>query len=174
MLYDTSRYISKIFGIPVQPNKSIVGENAFGHESGIHTHGVLNNPLTYEPIKPELVGRKRSMKVGKHAGMHGMLAILSEFGINPNKQESEEILQQIKQIADKGKKITDVELASVAIKQMGGESSRKTVTLVDLQVSTGLGSSPSAKVTLEIGSSKHTSSADGVGLWMLPLMPYRK
>ena len=163
MLYDTSRYISKIFGIPVQPNKSIVGENAFGHESGIHTHGVLNNPLTYEPIKPELVGRKRSMKVGKHAGMHGMLAILSEFGINPNKQESEEILQQIKQIADKGKKITDVELASVAIKQMGGESSRKTVTLVDLQVSTGLGSSPSAKVTLEIGSSKHTSSADGVG-----------
>ena len=163
MLYDTSRYVSKIFGIPVQPNKSIVGENAFGHESGIHTHGVLNNPLTYEPIKPELVGRRRSMKVGKHAGMHGMLAILSEFGINPNKQESEEILQHIKQIADKGKKITDVELASVAIKQMGGESSRKTVTLVDLQVSTGLGAAPSAKVTLEIGSSKHTSSAEGVG-----------
>ena len=52
LLYDTSRYVSKLVGISVQPNKAIVGENAFGHESGIHTHGVLNNPLTYEPISP--------------------------------------------------------------------------------------------------------------------------
>ncbi|MDI1495300.1 MAG: isopropylmalate/citramalate/homocitrate synthase (leuA) [Cenarchaeum symbiont of Oopsacas minuta] len=52
LLYETSRYISKVFGIPVQPNKSIVGDNAFGHESGIHTHGILNNPLTYEPSNP--------------------------------------------------------------------------------------------------------------------------
>ncbi len=163
MLYDISRYVSKIFGIPVQPNKSIVGENAFGHESGIHTHGVLNNPLTYEPIKPELVGRRRSMKVGKHAGMHGMLAILAEFGINPDKNESEEILKHVKQVADTGKKITDVELASVAIKQMGAESSRKTVTLAGLEVSTGLEAVPRAKVTLEIGGQEHTGNAEGVG-----------
>ena len=49
----------------VQPNKAIVGENAFGHESGIHTHGVLNNPLTYEPISPEIVGRTRWLSSGK-------------------------------------------------------------------------------------------------------------
>jgi len=57
LLYDTSRFVSKLIGMPVQPNKALVGENAFGHESGIHTHGILNNPLTYEPISPELVGR---------------------------------------------------------------------------------------------------------------------
>ena len=81
LIYDTSRYISKIVGIKVQPNKAIVGDNAFGHESGIHTHGVLNNPLTYEPISPELVGRTRQLRIGKHAGIHGMNAMLEEFGV---------------------------------------------------------------------------------------------
>ncbi|MGI0039747.1 MAG: 2-isopropylmalate synthase, partial [Nitrososphaera sp.] len=59
LIYETSRFVSNTMGIIVQPNKAIIGENAFGHESGIHTHGVINNPLTYEPIAPELVGRKR-------------------------------------------------------------------------------------------------------------------
>ena len=59
LLYETSKFVSNTMGIIVQPNKAIIGENAFGHESGIHTHGILNNPLTYEPISPELVGRKR-------------------------------------------------------------------------------------------------------------------
>jgi len=81
LLYDTSRYVSKLVGMTVQPNKAIVGENAFGHESGIHTHGVLSNPLTYEPISPELVGRSRWLQVGKHAGIHGMNAMLQDFGI---------------------------------------------------------------------------------------------
>ena len=75
LIYETSRYISKLAGMSVQPNKAIVGENAFGHESGIHTHGVLNNPLTYEPISPEIVGRTRWLQVGKHAGIHGMNAV---------------------------------------------------------------------------------------------------
>ena len=85
LIYDTSRYISNLVGVPVQPNKAIVGENAFGHESGIHTHGVLCNPLTYEPISPELVGRKRWLQVGKHAGLHGMSAMLKEYGVEPDK-----------------------------------------------------------------------------------------
>ena len=59
LLYETSKFVSNTMGIIVQPNKAIIGENAFGHESGIHTHGIINNPLTYEPISPELVGRKR-------------------------------------------------------------------------------------------------------------------
>ena len=59
LLYETSKYVSKLSGMTVQPNKAIIGENAFGHESGIHTHGVLSNPLTYEPISPEIVGRKQ-------------------------------------------------------------------------------------------------------------------
>ena len=79
-IYNTSKLVSGFTGLIVQPNKAIVGANAFGHESGIHTHGVLNNPLTYEPISPELVGRKRWLKVGKHAGVHGMNAMLEEYG----------------------------------------------------------------------------------------------
>ena len=91
-IYDASRFISKTVGIIVQPNKAIVGANAFGHESGIHTHGVLNNPLTYEPISPELVGRKRWLQVGKHAGIHGMNAMLAEYGVNPTEEQAKHIL----------------------------------------------------------------------------------
>ena len=98
LIYDTSRYISKIVGVKVQPNKAIVGDNAFGHESGIHTHGVLNNPLTYEPISPELVGRTRQLRIGKHAGIHGMNAMLEEFGVKTNEEQSKQILE-----SDEGK-----------------------------------------------------------------------
>jgi len=59
LLYETSKLVTRLTGISVQPNKAIVGENAFGHEAGIHTHGISAKPITYEPISPELVGRKR-------------------------------------------------------------------------------------------------------------------
>jgi 2-isopropylmalate synthase len=107
LLYETSRYVSKTVGISVQPNKAIVGENAFGHESGIHTHGVLNNPLTYEPISPEIVGRTRWLQVGKHAGIHGMNAILKEYGIVPNEEQTKQILEKVKSIGDQGKQVTE-------------------------------------------------------------------
>ena len=119
LIYDTSRYISKVVGIKVQPNKAIVGDNAFGHESGIHTHGVLNNPLTYEPISPELVGRKRRLKVGKHAGIHGMNAMLAEFGVKPTEEQSQAILGKVKLLGDQGKQISDVELLSIASDVLG-------------------------------------------------------
>ena len=86
LLYETSRFVSNTMGIVVQPNKAIIGENAFGHESGIHTHGIINNPLTYEPISPDLVGRKRWMQAGKHAGAHGIMAMLESFGIRPTEK----------------------------------------------------------------------------------------
>jgi len=76
LLYETSKYVSKLAGMPVHPNKEIIGEHGIGHESGIHTHGVLSNPLTYEPISPEIVGRNRWLQVGKHAGAHGISAML--------------------------------------------------------------------------------------------------
>jgi len=107
LLYETSKFVSNTMGIIVQPNKAIIGENAFGHESGIHTHGVLNNPLTYEPISPELVGRKRWLQAGKHAGTHGIKAMLGEFGINPTEEQLHLIVDKQKNIADKGKAITD-------------------------------------------------------------------
>ena len=69
LIYETSRYVSKLVGMQVQPNKAIVGDNAFGHESGIHTHGILNNPLTYEPISPE-TRRPEALAPGGQARRH--------------------------------------------------------------------------------------------------------
>ena len=163
LIYDTSRYISKIVGIKVQPNKAIVGDNAFGHESGIHTHGVLNNPLTYEPISPELVGRKRQLRIGKHAGIHGMNAMLEEFGVKTNENQSKQILEKIKVLGDQGKQITDVELLSIASDVMGEEGIKKIVQLSGFSVSTGIGIMPYAFVKLNIDGEDFIGTDYGVG-----------
>ena len=83
LLYSTSQLVSRLTGVHVQPNKAIVGENAFTHESGIHTQGLLANPLTYEPIAPELVGATRRISAGKHSGTHGIQAELGKMGLKP-------------------------------------------------------------------------------------------
>ena len=100
LLYSTSRLVAKATGVFVQPNKAIVGENAFGHESGIHTHGVLTLPATYEPMEPELVGATRKIHAGKHSGSHGIAFELKNLGIEPSKEELKKILQRVKIIGD--------------------------------------------------------------------------
>ena len=114
LLYETSKSVSNIMGIAVQANKAIIGENAFGHESGIHTHGILNNPLTYEPIDPEMVGRKRWLQAGKHAGAHGIRAMLEDFGIECTDEQLHKIVEKQKNLADKGKSISTAELLSIS------------------------------------------------------------
>ena len=163
LIYDTSRYISKIIGIKVQPNKAIVGDNAFGHESGIHTHGVLSNPLTYEPISPALVGRERTLRVGKHAGIHGMNAMLEEFGVKTTDEQSQQILDKIKIMGDQGKQITDVELLSVANDVMGEKAIKRIVHLTGFSVSTGIGTMPYAFVKLNIDGKEFCGTDHGVG-----------
>jgi len=163
LLYDTSRYVSKLIGISVQPNKAIVGENAFGHESGIHTHGVLNNPLTYEPISPEIVGRTRWLQVGKHAGIHGMNAMLKEYGIEPNDDQTKQILDKIKNIGDQGKQVTEVELLSIANEVIGENKLKRIVQLTGFSVSTGVGIMPYAFVKLNIDGKEMFATDYGVG-----------
>ncbi len=163
LIYETSRFISKIAGIDVQPNKAIVGDNAFGHESGIHTHGVLSNPLTYEPIKPELVGRKRWMQVGKHAGVHGMNAMLGEYGIRPSGEQAKDILDVVKNLGDQGKKVTDIELLSIASDIMDNKDIKSMVSLVGFSVSTGIGTMPYAFVKLNIDGQEISATDYGVG-----------
>ena len=163
LIYDTSRYVSKIVGIQVQPNKAIVGDNAFGHESGIHTHGVLSNPLTYEPISPELVGRKRWLQVGKHAGIHGMNAMLEEYGIKPSAEQSKQILDKVKLLGDQGKQITDVELLSIASDILGEKGIKRIVQLTGFSVSTGIGTMPYAFVKLNIDGKDFIGTDYGVG-----------
>ena len=163
LIYETSRFISKLVGVQVQPNKAIVGDNAFGHESGIHTHGVLSNPLTYEPISPELVGRKRWLQVGKHAGIHGMNAMLEEYGIIPNDEQAQEILDKVKVLGDQGKQVSDVELLSITSEVLGDTGIKRIVHLTGFSVSTGIGTMPYAFVKLNIDGEDFIGTDYGVG-----------
>ncbi len=163
LLYETSRFISKTVGIPVQPNKAIIGENAFGHESGIHTHGVLSNPLTYEPISPELVGRTRWFQVGKHAGAHGVAAMLEEYGIKPSREQTHQILDKVKKLGDQGKHVTDVELLAITGEIMQQPGLKRLVHLSGFSVSTGIGNMPYAFVKLNIEGKDFISTDYGVG-----------
>ena len=163
LLYETSRYVSKLAGITVQPNKAIVGQNAFGHESGIHTHGVLSNPLTYEPISPELVGRTRWLQVGKHAGIHGMNAMLAEYGVRPNDYQTKQILSKVKALGDQGKQVTEVELLAIANEIMGESKLKRIVQLTGFSVSTGIGTMPYAFVKINVDGKEMSATDYGVG-----------
>src|SRR4030065_1630336 len=83
-LYGMSQFVQRLTGVYVQPNKAIVGENAFTHESGIHTAGMLADPGTYEPIAPELVGGSRRLAPGKHSGSAGIKAAGGGMGLQPS------------------------------------------------------------------------------------------
>jgi len=164
LLYGTSRMVSALTGISVQANKAIVGENAFAHESGIHTRGVTEKPLTFEPIKPELVGRKRKLVAGKLAGTRGIKAELEEIGINPSEEQLKEIVQRVKDLGNKGKMVTDADLLALTSAVMGeviGEE--KIVELCDLAVMTGIKVIPTASVRLVLDGKEYIAAETGVG-----------
>ena len=163
LLYETSVFVSNTMGIIVQPNKAIIGENAFGHESGIHTHGIINNPLTYEPISPELVGRKRWMQAGKHAGAHGIKAMLEGFGITPTDKELYDIVEKQKNLADKGKSITTAELLSITADVMHNNKFEEKFKLYDFHIVTGMNIIPTAVVRLQTEGKDYIASEIGVG-----------
>jgi len=162
MIYEVSALVSELTGVPVQPNKAIVGENAFAHESGIHTHAILNNPVTYEPIPPNLVGRTRRLVVGKHAGSRGIKAILNEMGIFPNEEQLKEILAKVKMLGDKGKKVTDSELLTIAEVVMKLPRQRL-LKLEELTVVAGNKVTPTASVKLKVKDKIIVAAATGVG-----------
>src|SRR5579884_87022 len=163
LLYETSKFVSNTMGIVVQPNKAIIGENAFGHESGIHTHGIINNPLTYEPIAPELVGRKRWLQAGKHAGAHGIRAMLEDFGVKPTEEQLRLIVEKQKNLADKGKAITTSELLSIAGEIMHNAKLEEKFKLYDFHIVTGMSIIPTAVVRLNIDGKDFIASEIGVG-----------
>jgi 2-isopropylmalate synthase len=149
LLYSTSRMVSTLTGIFVQANKAIVGENAFAHESGIHTRGVTVKPLTFEPIKPESVGRTRKLVAGKLAGTRGIKAELQEIGIHPTEDQLKEIVRRVKELGDKGKMVTDADLLALTSAVMGEViQEEKIVDLCDMAVVTGIKVIPTASVRL--------------------------
>jgi 2-isopropylmalate synthase len=164
LIYETSRLVSQLTGVQVQPNKAIVGENAFTHESGVHAHGVIRMPLTYEPISPELVGRKTMIVAGKHAGIHGVKEKILELGFNPTNEQMKEIIRQIKEFGDRGKQVTTTDLISIVSIVCGQvPSEEKTVELKELAVVTGSNVIPTASVKLTIDGKDYVSSETGVG-----------
>jgi len=164
LIYETSRAISRLTGIMIQPNKAIVGENAFAHESGIHTRGITVVPLTFEPIKPEFVGRRRKLVAGKLAGTHGIKAELEETGVHPNETQLREIANRVKALGDKGKLVTDVDLLAITRAVMGSVvEERKVVDLIDLAVVTGIRVIPTASVRLMLDGKEYVASEMGVG-----------
>ena len=107
----TSRLVSMITGIIVQPNKAIVGANAFAHEAGIHQDGMLKNPMTYEIMKPETVGlSSNKLVLGKHSGRHALRSRLKDLGYNLSDEELKLVFVKFKELADKKKDVMDEDL----------------------------------------------------------------
>jgi len=114
-LYPTSQLLSTITGIQVQPNKAIVGKNAFAHEAGIHQDGVLKNPLNYEIMKPQTVGVPNNQIVlGKHSGRNALNSHLKRLGFNFSPKELDFVYQGLSKLADKKKLITDEDLVHLS------------------------------------------------------------
>jgi 2-isopropylmalate synthase len=164
LLYETSRIVSKLTRVLLPPNKAIVGENAFGHESGIHTHGVLNMPSTYEPMAPELVGARRRIQAGKHAGTHGIYSQLKSLGIEPSPEDLKKIIRKVKEIGDQGKAVTDTDLDRLA-REIGGLAKRRSYfNITDLAIVTGINTVPTASVRLSFGDNNDTSTVAQTGV----------
>ncbi len=114
-LYPTSQLLSSIVGFDVQPNKAIVGRNAFAHEAGIHQHGVLSNPLCYEIMTPESVGvPKNSIVLGKHSGRHALTSRYEELGLLLGDDDIAEIYPRFVALADRKKNVYDQDLLALA------------------------------------------------------------
>ncbi|NNK85963.1 MAG: 2-isopropylmalate synthase [Desulfobacterales bacterium] len=149
LIYPTSRLVSMITGIIVQPNKAIVGANAFAHEAGIHQDGVLKNPMTYEIMKPETIGlNKNTLVLGKHSGRHALRSRLKELGYDLSDEELKLVFKKFKELADKKKHVVDEDLEVIVTE--GILRTKDIFRLEYLQVTSGTTVLPMASVKLEI------------------------
>ena len=144
----------------------VVGENAFAHESGIHTHGVLTRSETFEPgiMTPEMVGHKRRIVLGKHAGKHAVSQSLKTAGLEPNPEQLNEIMSRMKDLSNKGKRITDGDLFAITEATMGKlKKSERPVDLMEVSVMTGNIITPTASVKARIRGEEKVAASTGVG-----------
>ena len=159
-----SRLVSSITGFPVQPNKAIVGANAFAHESGIHQDGILKMRETYEIMKAEDVGwSTNKLSLGKLSGRAALAARLEDLGITfDSKEDFNQAFRRFKDLADKKREIFDEDLqALVSDIQMGTED--EALTLVELEVLSKSGQLPHAKLTIRYQDQNHEAEASGDG-----------
>jgi 2-isopropylmalate synthase len=161
-IYPTSRLVSMITGIMVQPNKAIVGANAFAHEAGIHQDGMLKNPMTYEIMRPETIGLSATKLVlGKHSGRHALREHLKELGYDLSGDELQTVFTQFKSLADKKKHVMDEDLE--AIVAQGVLRTAETFVLEYLHVTAGTTVMPMASVKLSINGRSVKDAGYGNG-----------
>ena len=160
-----SRLVSSITGFPVQPNKAIVGANAFAHESGIHQDGVLKSRETYEIMRAEDVGwTENRMVLGKHSGRRAIRDRLLTLGIDlQTDEELNDVFKRFKELADKKHQIFDEDLQALITSQDGVVSS-DVIRLVAMDTQSTTEGVPTANITLEVGAQSHHASAQGDGV----------
>jgi len=162
LIHPTSRLVSMITGIIVQPNKAIVGANAFAHEAGIHQDGVLKNPMTYEIMKPETVGLSASKLIlGKHSGRHALRSHLKEMGYDLSDEELKLVFKKFKELADKKKHVVDEDLEVIVT-----EGILRTAEIFELEylhVTSGTTVIPTSTVRLSINGRPVQNTGYGNG-----------
>ncbi|MFP4583166.1 MAG: 2-isopropylmalate synthase [Desulfococcaceae bacterium] len=158
----TSRLVSMITGMIVQPNKAVVGANAFAHEAGIHQDGVLKNPMTYEIMRPETVGLKTSnLVLGKHSGRAALRSRLEEMGYQLSDEELAQVFKEFKRLADRKKSVVDEDLEALVTE--GILRTTDVFKLEYLHVSAGTTVMPMASVEMSIHGRKARGADYGNG-----------
>ncbi|MCU4753875.1 2-isopropylmalate synthase [Halobacteria archaeon AArc-curdl1] len=160
-LYDLAQLVARATGVELPPNKAVVGQNAFTHESGIHTDGTLKDDKMYEPYPPETVGRERRLALGKHTGRAGVRAALEEHDVEVSEDAVAEIANRVTELGDRGRRVTDADLLAIA-EDVTGADRERTVELLDLNAISG-GSVPTASVRLLVAGDERVASGTGSG-----------
>ena len=161
-LYKLSKLVSRLTKIPTSPNKPIVGDNAFTHESGIHIHAILADTTTYEPMRPEDVGRKRRFVFGKHTGRKSIEMAMKELEIDASEEELNEILRRVKELGDRGKRVTDADIQVIA-ETVTHVMKNPKVVLEDLTVVSGSRITPTSSIKLLIDGEEVLEAGTGDG-----------
>jgi 2-isopropylmalate synthase len=164
-LYRTSRLLQSMTGVSVQPNKAIVGANAFAHEAGIHQDGMLKHRATYEIIRPEEVGVPASALVlGKHSGRHAFRTRLEQLGYRLTEAEIDSAFRRFKELADRKKQVSDADLEAIVGDEQANRHITEVCKLVSFQVVSGNQAVPTATVRLvREGDGLRQEAASGDG-----------
>ena len=164
-IYPTSRMVSSLMNMPVQPNKAIVGRNAFAHSSGIHQDGVLKNRQTYEILTPESVGFKgNNMRMTARSGRHMIRTCLQNLGYTEKDYDLDDIYARFLKLADKKGQVFDYDLESLVFFTKQGVNDDDTYRLDRLNVMSGSGDmTATATVRLQVGKRTRTDSSIGNG-----------
>ena len=161
-IYPSSRLLSSIIGVPVQPNKAVVGANAFAHEAGIHQDGVLKAAITYEIMTPRSIGRpSNELVLGKHSGRHAFRERLAELGFALEGEEFERAFKRFKDLADKKKSIFNEDLEAIVADAVVQTDER--FEFLQLTVLSGSFPTPTATVELGVDGQRRKTTATGVG-----------